>query len=90
MKNKNIRGGGGVLSTQPDQQKRPQCRNAQKMQKIIKHCKFFLARSAHSAFHISGAAYRHALVQYAEYVLFFFFLSSHHDTSPLLHLYHFR
>ena len=50
MKNKNIAGGGGVLSTQPDQQKRPQCRNAQKMQKIIKHCKFFLARSAHSAF----------------------------------------
>ena len=32
MKNKNI--GGCVLSTQPDQQKRPQCKNAQK---IIKH-----------------------------------------------------
>ena len=28
MKNKNI-GGGGVLSAQPDQQKRPQCKNAQ-------------------------------------------------------------
>ena len=38
MKNKNIAGGGaGVLSTQPDQQKRPQCKNEQKMQKIIKH-----------------------------------------------------
>ena len=35
MKNKNI--GVCVLSTQPDQQKRPQCKNAQKMQKIIKH-----------------------------------------------------
>ena len=35
MKNKNI--GGCVLSTQPDQQKRSQCKNAQKMQKIIKH-----------------------------------------------------
>ena len=34
MKKKNI---GGVLSTQPDQQKRPQCKIAQKMQKIIKH-----------------------------------------------------
>ena len=31
MKNKNI--GRFVLSTQSDQQKRPQCRNAQKMQK---------------------------------------------------------
>ena len=35
MRNKNIRG--FVLSTQPDQQKRPQCKNAQKMQKNIKH-----------------------------------------------------
>ena len=35
MKNKNIEG--GVLSPQPDQQRRPQCKNAQKMQKIIKH-----------------------------------------------------
>ena len=36
MKNKNI--GGCVMSTQPGQQKRPQCKNAQKMQKeIIKH-----------------------------------------------------
>ena len=36
MKNKNI-GGGGVLSTQPDQQKRPQCKNAQNCKKTIKH-----------------------------------------------------
>ena len=35
MKNKNIVG--CILSTQPDQQKRPQCKSAQKMQKIIKH-----------------------------------------------------
>ena len=80
MKNNNT--GGCVLSTQPDQQKRPQCKNAQK-------CHFlFLARFAHSAFykiHISGAANRHAPVQYA-----IFFLNSHHDTNPLLHLYHFR
>ena len=61
--------------------------------------KNFLARFAHSAFykiHISGAANRHAPVQYAKYdwlffsSFFFFFLSSHHDTTPLFHLYHFR
>ena len=28
---------GGVLATQPDQQKRSQCKNAQTMQKNIKH-----------------------------------------------------
>ena len=38
--------------------------------------------------HISGAANRHAPVQYAKY-FFSVFLSSHHDTNPLLHLYHF-
>ena len=35
---------------------------------------FFLARFAHSAFckiHISGAANRHAPVQFAKYVVFF-------------------
>ena len=36
---------------------------------------------------ISGAANRHAPVQYAKcVVVFFFFLSSRHDTNPLLHL----
>ena len=34
MKNKNT---GEGVSTQPDQQKRPKSKNAQKMQKIIKH-----------------------------------------------------
>ena len=70
MKNKNI--GGSVLSTQPDQQRRPQCKNAQKMQKISNIEKIFLARFAHSAFykiHISGAANRHAPVRYAKYFL---------------------
>ena len=90
MKNKNI--GGCVLSTQPDQQTRPQCKNAQKCQKknISNIEKYFLARFAHLAFykiHISGAANRHAPVQYAKYI---FLLSSHHDTNLLLHLYHFR
>ena len=78
------------MSTQPDQKKRPQCKNAQKMQKLSNIETFFLARFAHAAFykiHISGAANRHAPVQYAKYVVF---LSSHHDTNPLLYLYHFR
>ena len=39
MKSKNI--GGCVLSTQPDQQKRPRCKNTQKMQKNYKTLKNF-------------------------------------------------
>ena len=69
--------GGDVLSAQPDQQKRPQRKHSQKMQKIIKHWKNF-PRSFRSLgilhIHISGAANRHAPVQYAKYVWFFFFL----------------
>ena len=94
MKNKNI--GGCVWSTQSDQQKRPQCKNAQKMQKITNIENFFLARFAHSAFYkirISGAANRLMPQFNMPNMLLFFFnfiLSSHHDTNPLLHLYHFR
>ena len=90
MKKKNI--GGCVLSTQPDQQKSPPCKNAQKMQKFNKHRKSFPRsfRSLGILHFFSGAAYRHAPVQYAKYVFIFFFLSGHHDTNPLLHLYHFR
>ena len=77
-------------------------KNAKKKKKISNIEKIFLARFAHSPFykiHISGAANCHAPVQYSKYVFFsfflsfflsFFFLSSHHDTNPLLHLYHFR
>ena len=82
------------MSTQPNQQKRPQCKKCKKLSNIEE---FFLACIAYSAFykiHGSGAAYRHAPVQYAKYVVFFFFfvvffLSSHHDTNPLLHLFYF-
>ena len=84
MKNKTI---GSVFSTQPDKQKRPKCKNAQKCKKLSNIENFFLARFAHSAFykiHISGAAKRHSPVQYAKY----FSLSCHYDTSPLLNLYH--
>ena len=85
------------MSTQPDQQKRPQCKYAQKRRNSSNIEKNFLARFAHSAFykfHISGAANRHAPVQYSKYVFFLFFfsfiLSGHHDTNPVLHLYHSR
>ena len=73
--NKNI--GGCVLSIQPDQQKRPQCKKCAKMQNKLSNIeKIFLARFAHSAFykiHIFGAANPHAPVQYAKYVVFFLF-----------------
>ena len=72
MKNKNK--GGCVLSTQPDQQKNGPMQTCAKMQKLSNIEIFFLARLAHSAFykiHISGAANRHAPVQYTRYVVFF-------------------
>ena len=96
MKNKNIGGGGGVdLFCQLNliSKKGPNAKMRAKCKKLTNIEKFVLARFAHSAFckiHISGAANRHAPVQYAKYVFIFFFLSSHHDTNPLLHLYHFR
>ena len=85
----------------PISQKGPNAKIRKKCKKLSNIIFFFLARFAHSAFYkirISGAAYRHAPVQYAKYVFFFFFfflfssffLSSHHDTNPLLHLNRFR
>ena len=74
MKNKNIR---GYVFCQLNliSKKGP---NA-KMHKTLSNVeKIFFARFAHSAFykiHISGAANRHAPVQYAKYDLFFFFFS---------------
>ena len=71
MKNKSI--GGCVLSTQPDQQKRLQCKIAQKGKKLSNIENFFLARFAHSAFykiHISGAT---AMPQSNMQNMFFFF-----------------
>ena len=77
MKNKSI--GGCVLSTQPDQQKRLQCKIAQKGKKLSNIEKFFLARFAHSAFykiHISGAtAMPQFNMQNMLFFFFFFFLS---------------
>ena len=73
MKNKNI--GECVLLTQPDQQKGHNAK-MRKMQKNYQTLKtIFLAPFAHLAFykiHISGAANRHALVQYVKYVVVVF------------------
>ena len=54
----------------------PDAKMRKKCKKLSNIEKFFLARFAHSAFykiHLSGAASRHAPVQYAKYVLFFSF-----------------
>ena len=88
MINKNI--GGVFCQLNLISKKGPNAKNAQKCKKLSNIEKLFLAFFAHSAFYkiyISGAANRHVPVQYAKYV---FFLSSHHDTNPLLHFYHFR
>ena len=67
----------------PNSKMRKNAKKKKKKKKKISNIeKIFLARFAHSAFykiHISGAANRHAPVQYAKY-----------DTTPLFHLYHFR
>ena len=89
MKNKNIRGVFCQLNLISNAKMRQKCKKVSNIEKI------FLGCFAHSAFYniyISKAAYRHAPVQYAKCVFFSssFFLSSHHGTSPLLHLYNFR
>ena len=93
MKNKNI--GGCVLSTQPDQQKKaPMQKCAKKSKKLSNIEKCFLASFAHSAF--TKFIFLEQLTAVPQFnmqnmlFLFSFFLSSHHDTNPLLHLYHFR
>ena len=73
MKNKNIGGGGCQLNLISKKGPNAKCaKNA----KIIKHFKIF-PRSFRSLgilqIHISGAANRHAPVQYAKYVYFSFF-----------------
>ena len=86
-------GGGGGVFCQLNliSKKGPNANMRKKCKKLSNIENFSLARFADSAFykiHISGAANCHAPVQYAKY-FFFFFRSSHHDTNPLLHLYHF-
>ena len=67
-------GGGGGLSTYSDQQKRgPNVKMRKNCKTLSNTEKCFLARFAQLAcykIHISGAANRHAPVQYAKYVFF--------------------
>ena len=91
MKNKNI--GGCVLSTQLDQQKRPLRKNAQKMQKkisIIEKFSSLVSLTRHFIKFIFLEQLTAMPQLNMQNIFFFFFLSSHYDTNPLLHLYHFR
>ena len=89
MKNKNIVGGG--LSTQLDQQKRPQCKNAKNYQ-TLKKISSLVSLTRHFTKFIF-LEWLTAMLQFnmQNMLLFFllFFLSRHHDTNALLHLYHF-
>ena len=92
MKNKNI--GVCVLSTQPDQQKRPQCKSAKnaKNYQTLKIFSSLVSLTRHYTKFIFLEQLT-AMPQFNMQNIFFFslvFLSSHHDTKPLLHLYHFR
>ena len=72
MKNKNI-GGGGVLSTQPDQQKKAlmqKCAKNAKSYQTLKKISSLVSLTRHFT-NISGAANRHAQVQYSKYVFLF-------------------
>ena len=79
MKNKNIRGGGVFCQLNLISKKGPNAKMRKKCKKLSNIEKIFLARFAHSAFykiHISGAANRHAPVQYAKYVFLLLLLFS--------------
>ena len=74
MKNKNI--GGCVCKLNLISEKGPNAKIRKKCKNFSHIEKFFLARFADLAFykiHISGAANRHAPVQYAKYVFWFLF-----------------
>ena len=89
MKNQNIKG--CVLSTQPDQQKRPQCKIAQKNAKKYQTLKKFSSLVSLTR-HFTKFIFLEQLTAIPQFNIqnMCFFLSSHHDTNPLLHLYHFR
>ena len=80
MKNKN-KGGGCVMLTQPDQQKRPQRKKISSLFSLTRHFTKYIFLEQLTAM---------PPVQYSKCLFFCFFLSSYHDTNPLLHLYHFR
>ena len=90
MKKKNI--AGCVLSTQPDQQKGL---NA-KMRKNAKNYQTLTNFSSLVSLtpHFTKFIFLEQLTAMPHFnmqnMFFFIFLSSHHDTNHLLHLYHFR
>ena len=90
MKNKNI--GRGVLSTQPDQRKRPQCKMRKKC-KTLSNIENFSPLVSLTG-HFTKFIFLEQLAAMPQFIMqnmfFFFFLNSYHDTNPLLHLYHFR
>ena len=92
MKNKNIGGGGGGLSTQPDRQKGPNAKMSKKCKKIYQTLKKFSSLVSLTR-HFTKFVFLEqlpAIPQFNMQNMLFFFLSSHLDTNPLLHLYHFR
>ena len=91
MKNKNI-GGGGGLTTQTDSKTAPNAKMLNKMQKKYQTLKIF-PRSFRSLGILQNSYFWSRLppcpISICK-ICCCFFLSSHHDTNPLLHLYHFR
>ena len=77
MKNKNI--GGCVLSTQPDQQKRTQCKNAQILKKFSSLVS--LTRHFTKFIFLEQLTAMPQLNMQNMFFFLFFFLSSHHDTN---------
>ena len=87
------------MSTQPDQQKRPQCKNAQKQNakhyQTLKNFSSLVSLTRHFTKFIfleqlTAMPKFNMQNMFFFFFFFFFFLGSHHDTNPLLYLYHFR
>ena len=90
MKIKNI--GGCVLSTQPDSKNGPNAKMRKKCKKLSNIDNFSSLVSLTRYF--AKFIFLEQLTVMPQFnmqnMLLIFFLSSHHDTKPLLHLYHFR
>ena len=88
--------GWGVFQLNLISKKVTQCKNAQKMQEIIKYLKkisslFSLTRHFTKFIFLEQLTAMSQLnMQNMLFFFCFFFLSNHHDTNPLLHLHHFR
>ena len=81
------------MSTQPDQQKRPQCKNVQKNAKNYQTLKKFSSLVSLTR-HFTKFIFLEQITAMPQFnmqnmLFFFFLLSSHHNTNPLLHFYHF-